>query len=201
MSKSEFQAKFPGQASESDIPPSPTAENPGQVYPKWDPQPAQQLPRKSSEGLTIGATAGEPTSSTTNITDPTRNPSANSDSLILVANPFLIHQALEKVDTALEEIVSILHAESNGSMHVESINGPTVKDDSGTHPAVHEWLQKIRGWRDEIGEMRCRTGKTGTSTIARDFKESYGDTTDQPTIGSTGGGERLIRQEGGMFVD
>ncbi|KAF9450737.1 hypothetical protein P691DRAFT_700642 [Macrolepiota fuliginosa MF-IS2] len=81
MSMGEADAKFPGQ--HTGIPPSPTRENPGQVYPKSDPNPAPRRHRSGDDSLA---------------------PSA-------ISNPFLLKSALEAVDGKLAEVIAILEGE------------------------------------------------------------------------------------------
>ncbi|KXN85237.1 hypothetical protein AN958_11512, partial [Leucoagaricus sp. SymC.cos] len=65
------------------LPPSPTVENPGQVYPKSDPTPAQRTPRSGDDSRAQTA----------------------------VGNPFLLQSALEKVDRGLVSVLVILKEE------------------------------------------------------------------------------------------
>ncbi|KAI0339065.1 hypothetical protein BDW22DRAFT_1431980 [Trametopsis cervina] len=86
MSLGGADAKFPDQTSNA-IPPSPTRENPGQVYPKSDPQAA---PSESVPG-----TGGE------------QQPQS------VVGNPFSLHGSFSKLDSALNEIISALEGEES----------------------------------------------------------------------------------------
>ncbi|KAJ8072959.1 hypothetical protein PM082_019542 [Marasmius tenuissimus] len=83
-------SKFPGQG-ESGIPPSPTIENPGQVYPHTDPS-------KSSDGDLTGRRL-------------------ESGSQTLLGNPFLMRESLNKLDHALGDVIRIIEEEevSQGS--------------------------------------------------------------------------------------
>ncbi|KDQ23915.1 hypothetical protein PLEOSDRAFT_1108386 [Pleurotus ostreatus PC15] len=80
MSLGEADAKFPDSATNG-LPPSPTRENPGQVFPKSDPSPAP----------------------------PAREPTVGNDQF--TGNPFLIRSALQKLDQAIGEVVDMLENE------------------------------------------------------------------------------------------
>ncbi|KAG1740632.1 hypothetical protein EDB19DRAFT_764149 [Suillus lakei] len=75
---------FPGQIGKS-IPPSPSRENPGQVYPKSDPiaAPARSVPGTGS--------------------DP--------ESGLIIGNPYLFERALEKLDGSIGEVINIIDEE------------------------------------------------------------------------------------------
>ncbi|KAH7911261.1 hypothetical protein BJ138DRAFT_1085944 [Hygrophoropsis aurantiaca] len=73
-------AKFPGQSGDG-IPPSPSRENPGQVYPKSDPQAA-----------------------------PSPVPGGNG-SPSLLGNPYLLEEPLHKLEVALGNVIDILERE------------------------------------------------------------------------------------------
>ncbi|KAE9403408.1 hypothetical protein BT96DRAFT_990270 [Gymnopus androsaceus JB14] len=85
MSLGEAEAKFPTSVGSPDIPPSPTVENPGQVYPRSDPHPAHLH--------TIPGTGRSNSSQT------------------LIGNPFLMREAFAKVDHALGNVIDILERE------------------------------------------------------------------------------------------
>ncbi|GJE92946.1 hypothetical protein PsYK624_091050 [Phanerochaete sordida] len=59
MSMGDADAKFPNQSSGA-IPPSPSRENPGAVYPKSDPKaaPSESVPGTGGAGVGVGAGAG-----------------------------------------------------------------------------------------------------------------------------------------------
>ncbi|KAJ4480935.1 hypothetical protein J3R30DRAFT_3287369, partial [Lentinula aciculospora] len=80
-------AKFPATTHSGSpiIPPSPTIENPGQVFPKSDPHAAQPG--------TIPGTARSNSSQT------------------FIGNPFLMREAFSKIDHALGNIIDILERE------------------------------------------------------------------------------------------
>ncbi|KAF8999836.1 hypothetical protein BDQ17DRAFT_1360488 [Cyathus striatus] len=80
MSLAEEKAKFPGQTI-SGIPPSPTIENPAQVFPKTDPD-AGSLPQLSHNGLEKYA-----------------------------GNPFMIEHAFQKLDNSIRDVIGILEQE------------------------------------------------------------------------------------------
>ncbi|KAJ3574863.1 hypothetical protein NP233_g1489 [Leucocoprinus birnbaumii] len=94
MSMGDADAKFPGQ--HTGIPPSPTRENPAQVYPKSDPNPAPRMPR-----------------------------SGDDDRIqTVVGNPFLLQSALERIDEELSKVLVILQDEEKsqgGSRKEESL--------------------------------------------------------------------------------
>ncbi|KAF9037336.1 hypothetical protein BDZ89DRAFT_1061491 [Hymenopellis radicata] len=81
MTTANEDAKFPGLHS-SGLPPSPTIENPGGVYPQFDPSPPPAPPLLSHQ---------------------------NSGAFI--ANPFLMNEAFGKLDHALGEVITILENE------------------------------------------------------------------------------------------
>ncbi|KAE9384629.1 hypothetical protein BT96DRAFT_1026840 [Gymnopus androsaceus JB14] len=85
MSLGEAEAKFPTSIGSPDIPPSPTVENPGQVYPRSDPHAAHLH--------TIPGTGRSNSSQT------------------LIGNPFLMREAFAKVDHALGNVIDILERE------------------------------------------------------------------------------------------
>ncbi|KIK52054.1 hypothetical protein GYMLUDRAFT_265587 [Collybiopsis luxurians FD-317 M1] len=84
MSLGEADAKFPSSGS-LDIPPSPTVENPGQVYPKSDPHAAR-----------LGTIPGA---------------GRSNSSQTLIGNPFLMREAFLKIDHALGNVIDILERE------------------------------------------------------------------------------------------
>ncbi|KAF8895814.1 hypothetical protein CPB85DRAFT_1329278 [Mucidula mucida] len=85
MTTTNEDAKFPGLHS-SGLPPSPTIENPGGVYPQFDPSPPPAPPLLSHQ---------------------------NSGAFI--ANPFLMNEAFGKLDHALGEVITVLENEEGGS--------------------------------------------------------------------------------------
>lgn len=96
MSLGDADAKFPSDASyiskdTPDIPPSPSRENPGQVYPKSDPHAA---PNKSVPG-----TSGEHTPGPTHA----------------MGNPFAFESILGELDRALGKVVSTLQREESSA--------------------------------------------------------------------------------------
>ncbi|TRM63281.1 hypothetical protein BD626DRAFT_548184 [Schizophyllum amplum] len=79
-------AKFPQEIPESGpsaIPPSPTRENPGQVYPKSDPSPA---PRHTPQGL---------------------------DGPHQTGNPFVMKGALDKLHRSLSDVINVIEGEES----------------------------------------------------------------------------------------
>ncbi|KIP06381.1 hypothetical protein PHLGIDRAFT_107014 [Phlebiopsis gigantea 11061_1 CR5-6] len=86
MYMGESDAKFPNQTG-SGLPPSPTRENPGQVFPKSDPKAA---PQESVPG-----TGGE------------RGPAS------VMGNPYAFKDVLDKLDVALEEAIMAIRAKED----------------------------------------------------------------------------------------
>ncbi|KAI8990424.1 hypothetical protein BD414DRAFT_437951 [Trametes punicea] len=86
MSMGDVDSKFPGQRSTA-IPPSPSRENPGQVYPQSDPHAA---PPESVPG-----TGGE------------RNPHPSE----ILGNPYVLDDSLSRLETALTEVISTIRSE------------------------------------------------------------------------------------------
>ncbi|KAF9221826.1 hypothetical protein BS17DRAFT_784775 [Gyrodon lividus] len=80
----EADAKFPGQTG-GGIAPSPTRENPGQVYPKSDPQ--------AAPASTIPGTGFQP------------------DLSSVIGNPYLFENALSRLDDSLDDLIRILENE------------------------------------------------------------------------------------------
>ncbi|KIK43693.1 hypothetical protein CY34DRAFT_11544 [Suillus luteus UH-Slu-Lm8-n1] len=76
--------KFPGQNRES-IQPSPSIENPGQVYPKSD---------------TTAAPAGS-----------VPGTGSNPESGFIIGNPYLLEHALEKLEGSIGEVINIIDRE------------------------------------------------------------------------------------------
>ncbi|ESK93303.1 hypothetical protein Moror_14509 [Moniliophthora roreri MCA 2997] len=92
MSMEEADAKFPGQHANG-IPPSPTRENPGQVYPHSDPN-AGTIPGTSR----------------------------SNSSQHLIGNPFLMRAALGKLDKALGDVIEVVEREKIAQGGTESEN-------------------------------------------------------------------------------
>ncbi|KAF5385726.1 hypothetical protein D9757_005515 [Collybiopsis confluens] len=113
MSLGEADAKFP-TSSNSDIPPSPTIENPGQVFPKSDPH----APR-------LGTLPGA---------------GRSNSSQIVIGNPFLMREAVLKIDHALGNAIDILEREETSVGEPEDEN---------------ELLKKFRQWRKELDEIHA----------------------------------------------
>ncbi|PSS37263.1 hypothetical protein PHLCEN_2v901 [Hermanssonia centrifuga] len=84
LSSHEADAKFPNQSTDA-IPPSPSRENPGQVYPRSDP--------KAAPAESVPGTGGE------------AQPSS------VMGNPFALKSAFSKLDSALNEIISTIEGE------------------------------------------------------------------------------------------
>jgi len=115
MSLGDADAKFPGQLDKNNnIPPSPSRENPGAVFPKSDPQGA---PPESIPG-----TGGE------------EEPSVQNT----LSNPYVLEDALEKLDRALANAVSTITSEE-GSL--------------GVSGEAETLTRKFNGWREELREL------------------------------------------------
>ncbi|KAH9837921.1 uncharacterized protein C8Q71DRAFT_569091 [Rhodofomes roseus] len=91
MSLGDADAKFPGQSLEKNIPPSPSRENPGQVYPKSDPHAA---PHESVPG-TGGA----------------HNPAVGQT----LSNPFVLDDAFDGLDHALAKAITAIESDTDAS--------------------------------------------------------------------------------------
>ncbi|RPD77160.1 hypothetical protein L226DRAFT_533155 [Lentinus tigrinus ALCF2SS1-7] len=81
MSMGDADAKFPGQHG-SGLPPSPSRENPGQVYPQSDP--------KAAPAETIPGTGGE------------RQPATSG----VLGNPYVLEESFSRLDHALTDVIS-----------------------------------------------------------------------------------------------
>ncbi|KAI0692315.1 hypothetical protein BC835DRAFT_60216 [Cytidiella melzeri] len=125
MSLGGADAKFPNQSSDA-IPPSPTVENPGGVYPKSDP--------KSAPAESVPGTGGE--------TEPSS----------ALGNPFSLHSALNKLDVALNEIISSLEGE-------ESRVGSSSSEEA--------LVSKFKSWRAELVAMRGGSAGFGGTYTAK----------------------------------
>ncbi|KAF9529136.1 hypothetical protein CPB83DRAFT_853293 [Crepidotus variabilis] len=120
MSQVEYDAKFPGQQP-SGLPPAPSRENPGGVFPKSDPS------------------------------LPSREPSSQRGTPDkFVGNPYLMNNALNKVDHAFGEVIAILEQEDRS------------QDRSSSDDAL---IRKFRAWRSELEDMR--TGDKDVSLPAQ----------------------------------
>ncbi|KAH9943755.1 hypothetical protein B0H21DRAFT_477609 [Amylocystis lapponica] len=86
MSLGGADAKFPGQGGTA-IPPSPSRENPGQVYPKSDP--------KAAPSETVPGTGGEHEPRPMNT----------------LGNPYVLNGALEALDRSLGDLISTIQRE------------------------------------------------------------------------------------------
>ncbi|KAF9256216.1 hypothetical protein L218DRAFT_882273, partial [Marasmius fiardii PR-910] len=102
-------AKFPGQ-NDTGIPPSPTTENPGQVYPQTDPIPG------------------------------TGSPQPPKSAQALLGNPFLMRDALHKLNSALGNVIKIIEEE-------ERYQGGTQQEEG--------LLSKFQTWQNELDEIRA----------------------------------------------
>ncbi|KAL1745308.1 hypothetical protein HDZ31DRAFT_63235 [Schizophyllum fasciatum] len=87
MSLSEADAKFPQEIPEPGphaIPPSPTRENPGQVYPKSDPSPG-----------------------------PARHTPQQLDAPHQTGNPYVMKGALDKLHRSLSDVINLIEGEES----------------------------------------------------------------------------------------
>ncbi|KAF4611770.1 hypothetical protein D9613_003922 [Agrocybe pediades] len=145
MAESEFSASAM-EARQSGLPPSPSVENPGRVFPRYSP---------SSTGQT-------------SFTAPKKILTPEQ----YVGNPFLMNAALDRLDHAFGEVISILEQEMYSST-------ATLEDNSG-----NVLVEKFRDLRSEV--ERIRLGE-----------ESLPERTPSTRPVSANSKER----EGGMFVD
>ncbi|KAG2130377.1 hypothetical protein DEU56DRAFT_740707 [Suillus clintonianus] len=129
--------KLPAQKVES-IPPSPSIENPGQVYPKSDP---------------IAAPAGS-VPGTGSAQDPS----------FIIGNPYCLERALEKLDGSIGEVINIIDEEMSSQ---------------GASSREVQMKEKLKGWRDDIANLRAGGGKGLQSSII----------------------SGAAAEEGGLFVD
>ncbi|KAI0776761.1 hypothetical protein BD413DRAFT_610349 [Trametes elegans] len=137
MSIAHGDPKFPGQRS-SGLPPSPSRENPGQVFPRSDPRAA---PAGSVPG-TGGA----------------RDPRPDE----LLGNPYALEDAFTKLDGALSDVVATIAGEERSV---------------GAAPAEDALVQKFKGWRDELAQIRSgrkTAGKGGESAADAAAKQREG---------------------------
>ncbi|KAI6037947.1 hypothetical protein EDC04DRAFT_3063883 [Pisolithus marmoratus] len=99
----EADAKFPGQGG-GGMPPSPSAVNPGQVYPKSSPQAA---PRGSVPGS--GAKPG---------------------TSCIIGNPYLLEDALQKLENSLDHLIQLIGSEQKAIRGSEETTGLLAKFES-----------------------------------------------------------------------
>ncbi|KAH7927183.1 hypothetical protein BV22DRAFT_1118398 [Leucogyrophana mollusca] len=85
-------AKFPGQGGQG-IPPSPSRENPGQVYPKSDPK-APLILLEAAPSATVPGSGNQDGSSS------------------LLGNPYLLEGALEKLEHSIGDVIDLIESES-----------------------------------------------------------------------------------------
>ncbi|CDO76771.1 hypothetical protein BN946_scf185028.g22 [Trametes cinnabarina] len=121
MSMGDSDSKFPGQRSPA-IPPSPTRENPGQVYPQSDPQPAapESIPGTGGEG------------------------NLRTDELL--GNPYVLEDAFSKLDSALSEVISRIQTEERSVGNAS--NGDTLLQ---KFTRWRDELTEIRRGRKSVG--------------------------------------------------
>lgn len=101
----------------------------------------------------------------------------------LIGNPFLMRSALEKVDRALLDVVSILEQEesSNGGSYTKS---------------EHNLLEKFQSWRREVEEIReSQTSRDSSRSQGREQETSARDHPKRSSDGPT------TSHEGGLFAD
>ncbi|KAJ2991988.1 hypothetical protein NUW54_g8049 [Trametes sanguinea] len=132
MSMGDSDSKFPGQRNFA-IPPSPSRENPGQVYPQSDPQPA---PPESVPG-----TGGE------------RNPRSDD----ILGNPYVLEDAFSKLDSALTEVISSIQGETRSVGAAASENALLAK-----FTRWRDELTDIRKGRKNLGSAGNSPGNAAT---------------------------------------
>ncbi|OAX37596.1 hypothetical protein K503DRAFT_742512 [Rhizopogon vinicolor AM-OR11-026] len=113
----EADAKFPSQKGKT-MPPSPSRENPGQVYPKSDPEAA---PTASVPGT-----------------------GSNQESSFMIGNSYLFELALENLDKSIGDVIDMIDQE---------------KTSQGASSREVQVTEKLKGWRDDIANLRANGGK------------------------------------------
>ncbi|KAH7882685.1 hypothetical protein F5I97DRAFT_1907559 [Phlebopus sp. FC_14] len=133
----EADAKFPGQTG-SGRPPSPTRENPGQVYPKSDPQGKSCIMHRSCASLSsLVILSAAPPATVPGSGEP---PVTTS----IIGNPYLLDSALNRLDSSLTDLISIISNE-------EAAVGSSSKE--------LRFLEKFQSWKSELSDMRTSHGK------------------------------------------
>ncbi|KAF8968798.1 hypothetical protein BDZ97DRAFT_1914594 [Flammula alnicola] len=118
MQQPEYDTIFPSKVT--GLPPSPTIENPGRVFPRDDPAKASVVsPRQTTPIQYVG-------------------------------NPFLMNNALDKLDHAFGEVITILEQENRSQDREEIGNG---------------LLHKFKSWRDELERLRLGEEALKSETI------------------------------------
>ncbi|TFK29146.1 hypothetical protein FA15DRAFT_664461 [Coprinopsis marcescibilis] len=115
--------RFPG-STPSGQPPTPSAENPGQVF-----------PATSDSGISDNSKRSSP---------PNWHNESRTVPDHLLGNPFLMRHALEKMDNAIFDVIRILKQEIKG--HGES-SGEGILQKNTAERAL---LNKLEGWRKEL---------------------------------------------------
>ncbi|KAM5537378.1 hypothetical protein V8D89_008897 [Ganoderma adspersum] len=86
MSLEDYDARFPGRKA-TGLPPSPSRENPGQVFPKTDPEAAPEHSTQRSGGK--------------------REPLTPE----VLGNPYVLRESLTKLDHALTDVITVIQGE------------------------------------------------------------------------------------------
>ncbi|KAL0565409.1 hypothetical protein V5O48_016611 [Marasmius crinis-equi] len=133
-------SKFPGQ-HESGIPPSPTIENPGQVYPHTDPS------KSSDSKSSVGLSRDEQLLTTYRPDDLSGRTARGSQTLL--GNPFLMRESLNKLDRALGDVIRVIEEEEISQ---------------GGNAEENMLLKKFKLWRGELDEVRAGTKTPERST-------------------------------------
>ncbi|CAL1698130.1 unnamed protein product [Somion occarium] len=154
MSLGDADAKFPGN-TDSAIPPSPSRENPGQVYPKSDPQGRVHSFRLVPASLLTDYVATAAPVESVPGTGGEHEPGS------FFGNPYAFDSVFGKLEHALNETISAVENE-----------GQSV----GASSNENAMLQKLRGWRTELDILR--SGKQGFGRVHRGTPQEGGMFTD-----------------------
>ncbi|KAG5651313.1 hypothetical protein H0H81_009114 [Sphagnurus paluster] len=130
--------KFPTANNGIGLPPPPSVENPGQVFPKSDPYLGVLSPLYNTYAAI----------SNRGLTAPRTPPNTNGENFI--GNPFLMNMALCKLDHAVGEVIAILESEESAS---------------GAGENEGHLMQKFLRWREELDMLRG--GLTTPSVTSR----------------------------------
>ncbi|KIJ47296.1 hypothetical protein M422DRAFT_778210 [Sphaerobolus stellatus SS14] len=114
MSLGDDDAKFPSVLPSNDIPPSPTRENPGAVYPRSSPTPATPLEVPGTGKA------------------PSQNPSA------VFGNPYVFEAAIGKLENSLDEIIETIDKEAMAGAGVD-----ISPEEKGMLEKFRAWRQEL----------------------------------------------------------
>ncbi|KDR78287.1 hypothetical protein GALMADRAFT_138397 [Galerina marginata CBS 339.88] len=120
-------AKYPGQ-NPGGLPPSPTIENPGRVFPKSDPSKGKAFQ------CWLSVNANNNSSLIVAVITPRRTTPEQ-----YVGNPFMMNTALDKLDHAFGEVIATFEQEDRSQ----------DRGDEG-NPLLH----KFKSWRVELERIR-----------------------------------------------